>query len=134
MCAVVRSRSCDSPAAASNKVGHPPVGLEELAGTQVMQVASPREVHLAAVQKLIVFVSEFERVLAKPSRVTVRLDGLLRHAPFARFAFTRRGRKARSFRSTLRSPPMPTQTQTPMPTAALEILVRAHRAASTSSF
>ena len=39
-----------------------------------------------------------ERVFAKTSRVTERLDGRLRHAPTAsaRFASTRRGRKARS--------------------------------------
>ena len=63
------------------------------AGTQV---AGPRAVHLAAVQKLTVSASEFERVLAKTSLVTERLDGRLRLAQSARFASTRRGRKSRS--------------------------------------
>ena len=85
-----------APATASNKVGHPPLSLEMRAGTQVRQVAGPCAVHLAVVQKLTVSTSEFERVLAKTSRVTERLDGRLRHAPSARFASTRRGRKARS--------------------------------------
>ena len=59
-------------------------------------MAGPRAVHLAAVQKLTVSVSEFVHVLAKTSRVTERLDGRLRHAPSARLASTWRGRKARS--------------------------------------
>ena len=97
LCAQTSARAAaTTPAAASNKVGHPPVGLEVRASTQVTQVADPRAVHLAAVQKLTVSASEFERVLAKTSRVTERLDGRLRHAPSARFASTRRGRKARS--------------------------------------
>ena len=87
-----------APAAASNKVGHPPVLLEVRAGTHVTKMANPRAVHLPTVQKLTVSASEFERVLAKTSRVTERLYGRLRHAPTAsaRFSCTRRGRKARS--------------------------------------
>ena len=84
-------------AAASNKVRHPPLGFEmRCSGTQVTQVAGPRAVHLAAVQKLTVSASEFERVFAKTSRVTECLDSRLRHAPSARFASTRSGSKARS--------------------------------------
>ena len=48
-----------APAVASNKVGHPPVGFEVRAGTQVTQVAGSRAVQLAAVQKLTGSASEF---------------------------------------------------------------------------